>query len=192
MPSISTETLQRLDRLAQEHRIKFAGDLPPSKWPRCHKPTLGHATELGERKLDSFATGPNVTSDEPWKVQVKSQAALLVEKSRRCRQRNESSWRFACEPLIFARLEAEVVWYCSIPPTSVTILPSLAANDCEARTVGSEYGAPKSRQAEKKHPQQQKHYKGGSGIGSHVDVREWHAARTSKGPDPAISEEEIK
>jgi hypothetical protein len=66
--------------------------------------------ELGERKLDSFATGPNVTSDEPWKVQVISQAALLVEKSRRCKQRNESSWRFACEPLIFARLEAEVVW----------------------------------------------------------------------------------
>jgi hypothetical protein len=50
----------------------------------------------------------------------------------------------------------------------------------EARTVGSGYGAPKSRQAEKKHPQQQKHYKDGSGIGSHVDVREWHAARTSK------------
>lgn len=65
--------------------------------------------ELGERKFDSFATGPNVTSDEPWKIQVKSQAALLVERSRRCRQRNESSWRFACEPLVFARLEAEVV-----------------------------------------------------------------------------------
>lgn len=120
MPSVSTETLQRLDLLAKEHRIKFAGDLPSSKWPRCHKETLRCVTELGERKFDSFATGPNVTSDEPWKAQVKFQAALLVERSRRCHQRNESSWRFACEPFIFNRLEAEVVWYRSIPLTSVT------------------------------------------------------------------------
>lgn len=76
---------------------------PQSKWPWCHKLTLGRAMKLGERKLDSFAMEPNVTSDEPWKVQVMSQAALLVAKSRRCKQRNESSWRFACEPFIFAR-----------------------------------------------------------------------------------------
>lgn len=186
MPLTSTETLQLLDRLAKEHRINFAGDLPQSKWPNCHKKTLEGITELGERKFDLFATEPNVTSDEPWKVQAKSQAALLVEKARRSRQRNESSWRFACEPLIFARLEAEVVWYHSIPTSSVTIRPSLAANHCEARVAGSEYGAPKSRQVEKNHLLQQKHYKGGSGIGSHVDVREWHVTRTSKRSDPVI------
>lgn len=72
----------------------------------------------------------------------------------------------------------------------MTVRPSTATNGCEARTVGSEYGAPKSRQAEKKHPQQQKHYKSGSRIENHVDVREWHVARTSKGPDLAILEEE--
>ncbi|KAH9209820.1 hypothetical protein DL95DRAFT_449142 [Leptodontidium sp. 2 PMI_412] len=107
MPSVSTETLQRLDLLAKEHRIKFAGDLPSSKWPRCHKETLRCVTELGERKFDSFATGPNVTSDEPWKAQVKFQAALLVERSRRCHQRNESSWSKNCRKRVWrSELEA--------------------------------------------------------------------------------------
>jgi hypothetical protein len=116
MPSITPETLKLLDRLAKEHRIKFAGDLPSSKWPQCHKKTLKHATELGERRFDSFATELNVISNEPWKVQVKSQAVTLIEKARRSRQRNESTWRFACEPLVFARLEAEVVWYLPLHP----------------------------------------------------------------------------
>jgi hypothetical protein len=34
----------------------------------------------------------------------------LTERAQRCKHRNESSWRFACEPLIFARLSAEVAW----------------------------------------------------------------------------------
>lgn len=177
MPSVSSETLERLSRLAQEYRITFAGDLPPSKWARCHKPTLECAKALGERKLDSFATEPQVSDDEPWKVQVKSQAAILVEKSKRCRQRNESSWRFACEPLIFARLEAEVAWYSPHPFHS-----SPAANGFKARTVGREYGAPKSRQAEKKHPKQQRHCDSGNGVGSRVVARGQHAARISTCP----------
>lgn len=187
MPSVSTETLEGLGLLAQEHRIKFAGDLPPSKWPRCHKSTLEGAKALGERKLDSYATESNVSSDEPWKVQVKSQAAILVEKSKRCRQRNESSWRFACEPLIFVRLEAEVVWYSPDP-----FRYSLAANGFEVRIVGREYGAPKLRQAEKKHPKQQRHCGSDNGVGSRAGAHGQHEARISTCLNPSLSREKGK
>jgi hypothetical protein len=72
--------------------------------------------ELGQRRFDSYATGSNEMVEKPWKLEIKSQAVLLVEKVRRMPQRNEVTWRSACEPLIFARMEAEVAWYNLAPP----------------------------------------------------------------------------
>ncbi|KAF4631105.1 hypothetical protein G7Y89_g7026 [Cudoniella acicularis] len=49
-----------------------------------------------------------LVSDKPWKPEVKSSATVLVDIAKRCRHRNESSWRYACEPVILGRLSSEV------------------------------------------------------------------------------------
>ncbi|SPO03228.1 uncharacterized protein DNG_05910 [Cephalotrichum gorgonifer] len=107
MPSVSPETLERLERLCKTHRIEFISVLPRSQWPSSHTTIFADVAELGDTKFDQYTA--NAGDDEPWKAATKTQAGLLVEKVRRLRQRNESTWRLHCEPLVFARLEAEVV-----------------------------------------------------------------------------------
>jgi hypothetical protein len=45
-----------------------------------------------------------------WKHEAKRLAKHLTEKAEQCVRRNEASWRFACEPLVFTRFSAEVAW----------------------------------------------------------------------------------
>ena len=113
MPSITPEDLKLLDSLTKEYRIKFLGDVQPRHWPDSHRTVLEHVAELGANKFGSYATDPRVTDGGPWKSDVKHLAANLVERAKRNRHRNESSWRYSCEPLIFARLSGEVAWYVS-------------------------------------------------------------------------------
>lgn len=109
--SLTPQVLLQLERLAKVHRIELPGEIPESQWPEPHKATLKQAKELGSRTFDTYAIDPKANASEPWKLEAKSQAKLLVEKATRCRRRNEASWRFACEPLVFARFSAEVAWY---------------------------------------------------------------------------------
>jgi hypothetical protein len=104
------EHLAHLEKLSEEYRIDFAGELHPSAWPECHKATLANAGKLGDKKYDSYATSSNESENAPWKLKVKDTAAILVETAGRCRHRNESSWRYACEPIILAKLSSEVCW----------------------------------------------------------------------------------
>ncbi len=111
MPAQPARDPRSAERLAREHRIEFISDIPRSEWPISHRETLEAISDLGQRKFESYAVD-SVTDDiEPWKLHVKSQALLLKEKAGRQRHRNESSWRYACEHIVFARLEAEVAWY---------------------------------------------------------------------------------
>jgi len=98
-------------RLAKEHRIEFFSDLPRSKWPTSHEDTLEAVKDLGQRTFEAYAVDSSTDDSEPWKLDMKAQAVLLKEKARRQQHRNESSWRHACEHIVFARLEAEVAWY---------------------------------------------------------------------------------
>jgi hypothetical protein len=107
---MTLEELTRLERLAREYRVDFIGELDSREWPENHKATLAHIQELGRNRFDSYATSTATIDEQPWKLEVKHEACRLVESARRCKRRNESSWRYACEPLIFARLKAEVVW----------------------------------------------------------------------------------
>lgn len=104
------ELLAHLEKLSREYRIDFAGDLSPSMWPKNHRKTLANAKKLGDNKYDTYAMAPEISQNEPWKLEVKSLAAVLVEKAHRCRHRNESTWRHACEPIILGRLSSEVCW----------------------------------------------------------------------------------
>jgi hypothetical protein len=99
-----------LEDLSTEYRIKFLGEIEPSQWPDSHRTILQNAKQLGGKTYDSYATLPGVEESEPWKVKIKYQAKLLVDTAGRCRQRNESSWRYACEPIIMGRLSSEVCW----------------------------------------------------------------------------------
>jgi hypothetical protein len=102
--------LIHLERLSVEYRVDFAGDLDQSMWPECHRTTLEKAKKLNDNKYDTYAVAPDVFQNEPWKAELKSLAAVLVEKADRCRHRTETTWRHACEPIILGRLSSEVCW----------------------------------------------------------------------------------
>ncbi|KAF4995714.1 hypothetical protein FDECE_12707 [Fusarium decemcellulare] len=108
MPPVSPDSLQTLARLAREYRIEFINDLPVDEWPRSLRKIHGHVTDIGSKQFDSYAVGSQAPCDEPWKLEVKSVAKNLVERACRCTQRNETSWRAACEHVVFSRLSAEV------------------------------------------------------------------------------------
>lgn len=110
MPSISPKDLKTLDTLCKEYRINFVSDVPEAEWPASHKTIIQDVTKLGQTKSVSYATAHDITDNEPWKLEVKQLAFNLVERAKRSTQRNESSWRFACEPVVFARLSSEVAW----------------------------------------------------------------------------------
>jgi hypothetical protein len=107
---LSRQDIELLERLTKEFKIVFAGDVQPSNWPEFHKETLEHVTKLGKTEFNRYAVDPDIQSEKPWKARVKSLAEDLVETAKRCMGRNESSWRHACEPQIFARLSGDVVW----------------------------------------------------------------------------------
>ena len=67
--------------------------------------------KAGNLKYEDYTADPeNDNQAEPWKLKAKELAVQLTERAGRCVRRNEASWRFACEPLIFARLNADVAW----------------------------------------------------------------------------------
>lgn len=107
MPSINVEVL---GQLVKDNHIEFIDHLPLTSWPTRLKTTFERVVDLGRRTFDDYAIDSNIASDEPWKIQIKSDAEVLVERAKRSQQQNEPTWRFACEPSILARLEAEVVW----------------------------------------------------------------------------------
>ncbi|KAI0410430.1 hypothetical protein F5X98DRAFT_110561 [Xylaria grammica] len=127
MPRKIGRATESAEKLVKEHGIEFLADVPRSKWPSSHKSTLDAIIDLGQRKFDSYGLGNAGDTDdiEPWKLHIKDQVVLLTEKVKRQRKRNESTWRSACEPIVFARLEAEVacrkcrkrVWRAEIEPT---------------------------------------------------------------------------
>lgn len=110
MPSIAPKDLKTLETLRKEYRVNFISDIPETEWPASHKAILRDITKLGQTKSASYATAHDVTVHEPWKLEVKQLAFNLAEAAKRSTHRNESSWRFACEPIVFARLSSEVAW----------------------------------------------------------------------------------
>lgn len=111
MPSLSTETLKLLESLSKEYRIHFLAGQAQDRWPVFHQDSVKAVTELGQVRFDDYAANAAAVEDQqPWKTRAKELAKLLVEKAERCTERNESTWRFACEPLVFSRMSGEVAW----------------------------------------------------------------------------------
>lgn len=111
MSSKANEDLARLTELSRRYRIVFTADPSQVQVHKCHEKSIEAVFELGSKRFASYASIPEIAESDPWKATAKSLAQMLVEKAERCRQRNESCWRFACEPLVFARLSGDVVWW---------------------------------------------------------------------------------
>jgi hypothetical protein len=78
---------------------------PPNRWRvfrAFHK--------LGQIKYDEYGANEDtlITTEQPWKFEAKLLAKKLTEKAAQYLRRNEASWRFACEPLVFSCFSAEV------------------------------------------------------------------------------------
>lgn len=101
---------RKLEALKRKYRIEFRGEVPNHEWPMNHRSTFLAVDELGKRQFETHAASPIVVEDAPWAADVRMQAENLSERAKRCVRRNESTWRFACEPYAMARLSSEVVW----------------------------------------------------------------------------------
>ncbi|KAI8653222.1 hypothetical protein NCS55_01306900 [Fusarium keratoplasticum] len=107
MPTLSLPVVNVLQRLCRDKGITFVQDLAQSDYPPAHANTIQEVKRLGETQFDTFATDENEAA--PWRLDLKVRVLNLVEVAKRCRRRNESTWRFACEPYVLARLRSEVV-----------------------------------------------------------------------------------
>jgi hypothetical protein len=101
---------RKLENLKRKYRIEFRGEVASNQWPQGHRTTFAAIQELGKTQFDTYAADPTLMESAPWKAEVKEQAKQLTSRAKRCVRRNESTWRFACEPYVLARLSAEVVW----------------------------------------------------------------------------------
>ncbi|KIX02682.1 uncharacterized protein Z518_08624 [Rhinocladiella mackenziei CBS 650.93] len=99
----------RFEDLRRKKRVHFKGSVGAAEWPPTHRHNFAAIRSLGDLKYDEYSVGahPDLVN-EPWKNRVKELAAELTERASRCCRRNEASWRFACEPVIFARMNADV------------------------------------------------------------------------------------
>jgi hypothetical protein len=102
---------EKFEALRRKHRIFFRGSIPAVEWPHNHQRRFAAIQSLGNVKYSEYPAGTeSETVTEPWKQRAKELAVQLTERAGRCVRRNEASWRYACEPLIFARLNADVAW----------------------------------------------------------------------------------
>jgi hypothetical protein len=109
MPFTAKER-QKVEKLRRRYRIDFLGEVPRHEWPESHRSTFNAVEELGRKQFDTYAVDLTTVETAPWSADVKKQAEDLTERAKRCVRRNESTWRFACEPYALARLTSEVVW----------------------------------------------------------------------------------
>lgn len=101
----------RFEELRRKKRIHFKGSIGAAEWPPTHRHNFAAIQRLGDSKYDEYSVAAQTGSvGEPWKNGVKKLAAELMERAGRCYRRNEASWRYACEPVIFARMNADVTW----------------------------------------------------------------------------------
>jgi hypothetical protein len=109
---MTPEQRRALELLRKEYHIIFSREIPPANWPQGHKNVFEAIRKLGQVKYSEYVAdeGPETSSAHPWKLRAKILAKKLTEKAEQCLRRNEASWRFACEPLVFTRFSAEVAW----------------------------------------------------------------------------------
>ncbi|KAK5988389.1 hypothetical protein PT974_12543 [Cladobotryum mycophilum] len=99
------------DKLRRQYGIFIRDDLPDTEWPPEIQEELLAIKKVTTYKYSTYSACRDNGGDAdatPWRELAKTQAEKLTEKAKDCVDRNEATWRFACEPLVFSRLSAEV------------------------------------------------------------------------------------
>ena len=109
--TFSKENRAIFEKRRKQHRIVFHAVLPPDKWPSNHRDVFEKIEKAKQFKYSTYAAAQDELDRSPWKGDAKMQARKLVVAAKDCISRNESTWRHACESLVFSRLFAEVAWY---------------------------------------------------------------------------------
>ncbi|UKZ53269.1 hypothetical protein TrVGV298_007061 [Trichoderma virens] len=89
MPTLTSEKLVHLQELCQKYRIEFLGEIDSSHWPEWHKDTLNGVRDVASIRYNAYATNPAHLGTDPWKMERKSHAMVLVKSADRSRGRNE-------------------------------------------------------------------------------------------------------
>lgn len=106
----STDLLEILDDACREYRISFVKDSTTHDWPEHLQEVVSAVKILGRKEFTVYADGNNLSKERPWAAATKRTARKLAMKATRQERRNEDTWRFACEPIIFSRFDTEVAW----------------------------------------------------------------------------------
>lgn len=107
---IRSEYRQAFEKLRKKHGIIFSDTIPSERWPENHRDVFESIEKLKQFKYTTYATARESGDGFEWKGKAKKHARKLSEKARDCVSRNEATWRFACEPLVFSRLTSEIAW----------------------------------------------------------------------------------
>jgi hypothetical protein len=100
-----------LERLRRKYRVQFDQPLPKTPLPPEPQRIFDKVLELAKITYDEYAIGPEeLHAEQPWKLESKNLASRVVSEADRCRRRNEATWRYACEPLVFTRGSTDVAW----------------------------------------------------------------------------------
>lgn len=98
------------EKRRKQYGIVFTDILPADKWPPNHRDVFEKIEKAKEFRYNTYATAQDELDRSPWKGDAKIQARKLVVAAKDCVSRNEPTWRYACETLVFSRLSAEVAW----------------------------------------------------------------------------------
>ncbi|KAJ5910337.1 hypothetical protein N7504_004980 [Penicillium tannophilum] len=147
--SFTPKERKKVEKLRRKYRIEFDGEGAPQEWPNSHRSTFSAVQRLGKTQFDNYAACATTIENAPWAADTKNHAEKLSERAKRCVRRNESTWRFACEPYALARLTSDV-----------------------ACCVGREYGAQKLKRRVRGIRLKQKPYVLDKENENHVAVRE--------------------
>ncbi|KAH6614659.1 hypothetical protein B0J18DRAFT_439869 [Chaetomium sp. MPI-SDFR-AT-0129] len=99
------------EKVRKECNIIFADECRRGEWPAGHRSVFEAIERLKSFTYDTYRVGPtddNLKTTAAWKVDTMRRARKLGEKARDLVARNEATWRLACEPLVFDRLNAEI------------------------------------------------------------------------------------
>ena len=107
---IRPEHRPAFERLRKEHHIHFVGPISSERWPENHRNVFESIEKLKQFRYATYATTQEIGGGFDWKGKAKEHARRLSEKADDCVSRNEATWRFACEPLVFSRLTSEIAW----------------------------------------------------------------------------------
>ena len=107
---IKSEYRPAFERLRRQCGINFTDAIPTERWPENHRDVFESIEKLKQFKYSTYATTQENEDGFDWTGKAKKHARKLSEKAKDCVSRNEATWRFACEPLVFSRLTSEIAW----------------------------------------------------------------------------------